>query len=128
MIRTEDDSLLLLLLVKTGRVCVFAREVWFLVCTWAAGTIQTPAREVSLETWWNGSLQGTTKQQRRQIAALQIHGVEPVERKEQEDLPRCLPAYRGCVPSDQARVAAKGGCFGSTGLGSTGRSACFLDD
>jgi hypothetical protein len=34
-----------------------------------------PALNVSLEKWWNGSVRGRTKLQKRQIAALQMYMV-----------------------------------------------------
>jgi hypothetical protein len=50
--------------------CVYACEVWALVSTWSEGLIQVPTLVATVESWWNGSVQGRPKQLRKQVAAL----------------------------------------------------------
>lgn len=53
--------------------CVYAREVWFLVTHWSEGLIQPPIQGMSVEEWWNTSLQGQPKEKGRRVAALLIY-------------------------------------------------------
>jgi mannosylglycoprotein endo-beta-mannosidase len=55
--------------------CVFAREVWHLVTTWAGGFFQPPTLTDSLEGWWNASVHARPQQQKRLIAAYQMYTV-----------------------------------------------------
>ncbi|CAO2169178.1 unnamed protein product [Urochloa humidicola] len=55
--------------------CVYAQQVWVLVVDWCAGLVQLPQRDLSIEDWWNQSLEGTPRETKRQKAAIMIYTV-----------------------------------------------------
>lgn len=48
--------------------CVFAREVWLLVVQWVQGLVTMPPTNITVEQWWNSSLQGRSKEEGRWVA------------------------------------------------------------
>lgn len=48
--------------------CVFAQELWLLVSTWTNGLVTIPAAGLSLELWWNSSVQAVPKEHKRRLA------------------------------------------------------------
>lgn len=53
--------------------CVFAREVWGMVSWWSGGWIRVPEQNVSVELWWNSSLQGLARRDQRCVADVLIY-------------------------------------------------------
>jgi hypothetical protein len=53
--------------------CVYAREVWQRVSVWSDGLFTVPVPNVSVETWWNSSVQGRPPHQWRKAAAFLIY-------------------------------------------------------
>jgi hypothetical protein len=50
--------------------CVYSREVWFSVTSWADITIQMPMLTLSTEEWWNEAMRGRPKQVARRVAGI----------------------------------------------------------
>jgi hypothetical protein len=46
-----------------------------MVSHWSDGLVQVPPRDVSLEMWWNSSLLGTRKEDRRRKSAILLYTV-----------------------------------------------------
>jgi len=53
--------------------CSFAREVWHRVSSWSGELLLQPSIGMSLEDWWNDSLAGLSKEDRRSKAAILIY-------------------------------------------------------
>jgi hypothetical protein len=53
--------------------CVYARQVWELVFVWTEGRVTAPARNISVEMWWNSSLQRLPRKEQSQTAAVLIY-------------------------------------------------------
>jgi mannosylglycoprotein endo-beta-mannosidase len=53
--------------------CAYAQEVWFLMSQWTKGIVKVPSRDVTMEDWWNRSLQGHQKKFKQQLASLLIY-------------------------------------------------------
>ena len=53
--------------------CCFAQQVWFLVCSWSQELISLPTPNVTVQDWWNMSLQAANAADKGRVAALLIY-------------------------------------------------------
>jgi hypothetical protein len=53
--------------------CVVAREVWLLVSHWVQGLVTMPPPDITIEEWWNASLQGRSKEEKRWVSFLLMY-------------------------------------------------------
>ncbi|KAG2612458.1 hypothetical protein PVAP13_4KG290805 [Panicum virgatum] len=53
--------------------CNFARDFWHRVSLWSGELFVQPSADLSLEDWWNTSLAGLSKENRRSKAATLIY-------------------------------------------------------
>ncbi|KAF8708580.1 hypothetical protein HU200_029954 [Digitaria exilis] len=53
--------------------CVYAKEVWLRMSQETNGLMQVPSTELTMEEWWNLSLQGLNKELKQRTAALMIY-------------------------------------------------------
>jgi hypothetical protein len=53
--------------------CVFARQVWLLVRQWTRGLVQLPVQNAYVEEWWNSSLSGRPKEERKRLATVLMY-------------------------------------------------------
>jgi hypothetical protein len=95
--------------------CVYSREVWFSVTSWADVTIQMPMLTLSTEEWWNEAMRGRPKAKAGCASGGRhpnVYNVESVEREKPSNLPRTVfnNSYGGS--DDQGRAAVEGNCIG----------------
>ena len=53
--------------------CCFAQEVWWLVHIWTGGLISIPEPGITVQDWWNSSIQAAGAQDRSRVAAILIY-------------------------------------------------------
>lgn len=53
--------------------CVYAKEIWLQMSSESEGLLQVPLDDVSMEEWWNTSIQGRDRKLKQRIASLMIY-------------------------------------------------------
>jgi hypothetical protein len=98
---------------------VYATEVWHLVSVLAAGMINVPPFNISIEESWNNSLRGLSKEQSRKVVAIRIYTAWNIWKERNTNISRSGDVAAACAASDQRRAEAAATCRPGAGV-------CFI--